>query len=115
MRIEVLDLIGEDCITMEDGQKVYDIVFPALKQNQKIELNFSGVEVFSSPFFNVAIGRLLKDFNRDSLNGLLSFKEITPEGLALLKLVIKNSTQYYSDEQYRKAHDTILSNPMEER
>ena len=114
MKIEIFEIIGEDCITVEDGERIYDLIFPRLIADEKVELNFSKVEVFASPFFNAAIGRLMKDLTREELNSRLTITAIANEGMSILKLVIKNSVQYYHNEQYQKAHDAVLRNPLEE-
>ncbi len=108
MKVAILNIIGENCITLEDGQKIYSQILPELSAGHKVELDFKGVGVFASPFFNAAIGRLLNDFTRDELNRLLDVFNITPVGRDILKLVIKNSARYYDDPDYRKNLNKIL-------
>ncbi|MBN4005571.1 MAG: STAS-like domain-containing protein [Nostoc sp. LPT] len=55
----MLTLIGKNCTTPGDGQKVYALVYPELLAEHQVELDFAGVEIFASPFFNFAIGQLL--------------------------------------------------------
>ncbi len=114
MRWNIHDLIGENCITLDDGQEVYDLIYPELKSGRPVELDFSGVEVFASPFFNAAFGRLLKDLTPDDLNRLLRVSNLAPVGMDVLKLVIKNSSQYYSDPNFRKILDEVLSEQAED-
>lgn len=113
MKIDIHRIIGENCITLEDGQKVFDLVHPKLLASQAVELNFENVTVFASPFFNAAIGRLLKDIKPDDLNRLLKISDLIPTGLAVLKRVIENSKEYYSNEGARKALDEILHEQAE--
>lgn len=110
----ILSLVGEDCITVEDGEKVYDLIHPELIAGHPVELDFAGVGVFASPFFNAAFGRLLKDFTPEDLNRLLKVSNLTSVGRDTLKLVIKNSTQYYRDPAFRKALDEILMEQSKE-
>lgn len=114
MKLNVYDLIGENCITMEDGQKVYDLIHPELSADCFVELDFTKVGVFASPFLNVAIGQLLKDIKSEDLNRLLKVSNMTPAGLAVLRRVIENSKQYYSDDKTRKAVDEILLEQVED-
>ncbi|QCT02712.1 hypothetical protein E6C60_1997 [Paenibacillus algicola] len=37
------------------------------------------------------------------------FVNINSVGKSLMKIVIENSSRYYSDEKFRKVHDDILS------
>ncbi|MFO5473702.1 MAG: hypothetical protein ACLBM2_07310, partial [Dolichospermum sp.] len=36
-KYEVFDLVGKNCITVNDGQKIYDLVHPQLQANQPVE------------------------------------------------------------------------------
>lgn len=98
---------------MEDGQKVYDLIHPELSAGRAVELDFMNVTVFASPFFNSAIGRLLKDIKPDDLNRLLKITKLIPAGLTVLKRVIENSKEYYSNGAVRKALDEVLLDQAE--
>lgn len=106
--ILVKEFIGANCITMEQGEIIYQLIYASLKDNKSIELDFSGIGVFASPFFNVAIGRLLKDFSREQLNRLLIIKNLSSTGRDVLKVVIENSEQYFKNEAYRRAVDDVI-------
>lgn len=114
-KFDVHDLIGENCITLEDGQKIYEIIYSELKFGNQVELDFAKTEVFASPFFNAAIGQLLKDITSDDLNRLLKITNLPVAGLDVLKRVIENSKRYYSDDKVRKALDEILDEQAEEK
>ena len=101
-------MVGENCITLEDGQKIFDVIHPELLIGNVVELNFENVTVFASPFFNTAIGRLLKDIKPEDLNRLLKIINLVPAGLTVLKRVIENSKEYYSNAGARKALDEVL-------
>jgi hypothetical protein len=115
MKYDILAVVGENCITIEDGEKLYNLIYPRLVAGQPVELDFTGVSVFASPFFNAAIGRLLKDLNPEDLNRLLKVSNLAPVGMETLKLVIKNSARYYRDENFRKALDEILSEQAQDK
>jgi hypothetical protein len=61
-----------------------------------------------------AIGRLLKDLTTEDLERLLKISNLTPLGKDTLKLVIKNSNEYYRDPAVHKAVNEILSEQAEE-
>ena len=110
----ILSVVGEACITLEDGDKIYNLIYPELMDGRPVELDFGGVSILFSPFFNAAFGRLLKDFTPEDLNRLLKISNITPVGKDTLDLVIKNSNQYYRDPAYRKAVDEVFMEQSEE-
>jgi hypothetical protein len=109
MKIIAKDLVGENCVTLDDGQKVYDLIFPELRKKQKVTLDFGSVKVFASPFFNASVGQLLKDFKVDELNKDLIVENISLLGKETLRRVIENSKIYYHDENLRKATDDTMS------
>jgi hypothetical protein len=114
MNIVVRELVGENAVTLEDGDKIYQTIFPALKSEEKISIDFTGVKVFASPFFNAAIGKLLKDFIPDALNRLISFLNLNPVGSDVLKRVIENSKQFYGNPEIQKAVERTISQKSEE-
>ncbi len=108
MKIDVFSIVGENCITLEDGHKIYDMIHPELSAGNNVELDFENVKIFASPFFNSAIGRLLKDLKPEELNRLLKITNLTATGMSVLKRVIENAKEYYSNPDMRKAVDDVL-------
>lgn len=109
MAYKIFDLVGKYAISAESGQKLYDQIHPVLLSGDPVELDFTGVQVFASPFFNLAIGHLLKDIPADNLNRLVEFTAINPEGWNVLERVIVIAKHYYSDEQFRNAVDAVIT------
>jgi len=114
MKITILETIGENCITFEDGDRVYQVVHPELLASRDVQLDFEGVEVLASPFFNAAIGRLLKDITAETLNRCLNVHNLSAAGMMVLKRVIENSKEYYSDTDRREILHKLLSESSEE-
>lgn len=109
MKYEIYHIIGEDCMTADDGQKVYDLIHPQLLAYLPVEVDFTGVKVFASLFFNFAIGQLLKEFQEEDLNKLLKIYNLNPVGMQVLQRTIENSKRYYSNETIRQAIDEVIS------
>lgn len=109
MAFKVFDIVGEYAITADSGQKIYEQIHPVLVAGKAVKLDFTGVKVFASPFFNFAIGQLLKDIAADRLNQLLEVTELSSDGLNILKRIIANAKQYYSDERFRNAVDSVVA------
>jgi hypothetical protein len=83
-------------------------IYPHLVKGEDVQLDFTGVSVFAASFFNYGIGQLLQHITTDELNRLLTFKEISPIGLNVLKRSLDNAKQYYGDLQYRQAVDAVV-------
>ncbi len=114
MQYKVKDITGDYAITLEDGQILFDRIHPELATGHQVQLDFEGVSVFASPFFNAAVGQLLKDLTPDTLNTLLKVVNLSPVGLDVLKRVIENAKRYYSSPDYRKAQEQLLQKLSEE-
>lgn len=111
MKIDVAAIAGPHCITAEDGEIIFQMIHTALARGETVELDFNGTEVFSSPFFNAAIGPLLRDHTADELNARIILLRLAVDGLAVLKRVIKNSREYFTDDTTRRAVDDQLADP----
>ncbi|MBD2772156.1 STAS-like domain-containing protein [Iningainema tapete] len=109
MTYKIYDIVGEYAITAEGGQKIYDKIHPQLLAGKPVELDFTGVKVFASLFFNFAIAQLLKDIPASNLNQLVKFTALGSHGLNVLERVIVNAKRYYCDQQYRNAVDTVMA------
>ena len=109
MIYNIYEITGKFATDCDSGQELYDLIYPHLNQGESVELDFTGVSIFASAFFNYAIGQLLQhEVIVDQLNHLLTFKALSPMGHKVLKRVVDNAKQYYADPQYRQAVDTVL-------
>lgn len=115
MTTNIYSLVGEYCITLEDGQKVYELIHPELQAGRPVELDFTGTTVHASPFFNAAIGQLLADISAPTLGRLLTVRGLNPVGMSVLRRVIENAKEYYSNSRVRTAVDTSISELATER
>ena len=114
MKLSIKDQIGPRCIIKEDGQKIYDAIYGPLLREESVTLDFKGVHQFASPFFNFAIGQLLKDIDEADLRRLLQIENLNQTGLQVVERVMENSTKYYRDKDYRKILDLILERQSKE-
>jgi hypothetical protein len=109
MKCRVRDIIAaEDAVTLEDGQNVYDCIHPELAAGRAVELDFAGVSVFASPFFNAALGQLLKDLNADDLNRLLKLTNLLPPGRDAAHRAIDTAARFFAETNYRDAQKHVL-------
>lgn len=115
MKIEIKKLIGENCITLDDGTKIYNLIRPELVADQPVELDFAGVAVFASPFFNAAVGQLLKDNSSEKLNRLIKISNLSPAGITVIKRVIENAKQYYADPKIKQAVDDVINEQAKDK
>ena len=110
MHINVKGLVGENAMTLDDGDVIYARIHDPLTQGETVELDFDGVQVFASPFFNAGIGRLLGgELTADALNARLKFYHLSDFGARVLRRVIENAKDYYAaPADQRRAIDRIV-------
>lgn len=113
MTIKIHDLIGENCITLDDGEIVYSLIVSELDENSNIKLDFTGVRIYASPFFNGAVGKLLGKYPPDELNKRLTFHGLSEHGDQVLRRVTQNARRYYSDKKFRDAVDKVAAEHLE--
>lgn len=113
--IIVKDVVGENAISIQSGQKLYFKIHEKLKKGEVIVLDFDGVGIFASPFFNASIGLLLQDIELESLKALLSFNNLNEIGRDLLNHVIDNAIEYYQTKENVDAGIQSSNDNEEER
>ena len=108
MKYDIYKIVGENAITSEDGQKLYNLICEELLKGKEVELDFSKVKIFASPFFNFGIGQLLKSFKYEDLKTKLHLIQINIIGKHILDKVLENAKNYYTDPNLKKAVDKII-------
>lgn len=81
MRLKLSETTGSECVSLDQGEKLYRLVLEDLKAKKAVELDFQGVETLFSPFLMGSLGKLLGHFEKETLMQRLVFCNITPEHL----------------------------------
>ena len=50
MEINIRQDLGENCMTLKQGQSLYDAIYPQLQSGETVELDFMGVRIFRLTF-----------------------------------------------------------------
>jgi len=108
MLIKVAEQCGQLCIAAEDGEALNGQLCAALAAGQHVVLDFTSARVFSAPFFNAMVGTLLSDFTPQQLDERLRFEGLHPDADEILRRVIKNSREYFSNPKVREKLREIL-------
>ncbi|PQJ88841.1 STAS-like domain-containing protein [Aliivibrio sifiae] len=98
LKIKAFDLVGKNAISMQSGTKLNDAISTALLKGEVVEIDFSGVSLYASPFFNASVGILLKDISIDDLLERMKIINCNDIGISLLNTVIQNAISYYSGQ-----------------
>lgn len=87
---------GKYCLLERDGQLLYELIYPKLKENKCAVINFEKTRYYAATFFNYAIGQLLKDFSREKINELLILQNLSAHGKMIVEKVINNAEKFYN-------------------
>lgn len=100
LALSIFEVVGSPlCVASGDGQKVYDRLAAALKEERRVMLSFHNVTTLTSAFLNAAIGQLYGAFSEEQIRSLLKVQDMQPDDLALLKRVVETAKQYFKDPQ----------------
>lgn len=86
-------------ITAEEAEPLYAAEIEAFKSGNTITLDFTGVEMITTAFLNVIVGRLYKDYEKEQLKEMLFFEGLTEPIARRIKKVTDNAKLFYKDEQ----------------
>lgn len=97
-------------ITPDEGEVIFNMLVKSFTSNERVLLDFQGVEMLTTAFLNVMIGNLYKDYSSDQLKEFLDFVNLT-EGIASrIKKVTANAKLFYRDEEkYNKTIDSVIN------
>ena len=92
------ELGSPSALTREQGEIIYSRIYPVLKSGGDVTLDFGEIESIITPFLNVAIGKLYKDFSSDQLNEHLQISNATNSLYSKMRMVIENAKRFYKDQ-----------------
>lgn len=105
IKINVKDVIGTTiAMSTEDGRKLFEILYTNIKESNKIELSFEGIDMLISHFLNEAIGKLYEKFEDwDILDQVIEYKNIDSDDLELLQeKVIPTAKNHFQNVEYKE-------------
>jgi hypothetical protein len=96
IKLSVFEIVGSPlCVSSEDGQRVYDRIESALKEERQIVLSFQNITSLTSAFLNTAIGQLYSTFSEEKIRGGVKVSDMESDDLVLLKRVVETAKAYF--------------------
>lgn len=98
--IKISDYVSlNQAATVDEGQKIYDLIIQYLEKKEVVELDFSDITVITTAFLNIAIGCLYKDHTSEELNEYIKFSNLLPGKKDRITMVVENAKIFYSDKK----------------
>jgi hypothetical protein len=102
LRVFLEKTIGKNCSSVDDGEKVLNLLRPELTKGFSVELDFQGVELVLTPFLNTCFGTLLEQFGRELTMTHVSMKNISDEILPLINNFISCKEKKFTQSNHQK-------------
>jgi hypothetical protein len=100
MNVVISKLIESNvAISPRSGEVVYSYLDEAISKSEKVVLDFSGIEMMTTAFLNVAIGQLYHKFKPEQLNDSLTLINLEKEDVSLFLKVISRAKDYFKDQE----------------
>ena len=98
------------CLTEASGKKLFDMIFPILKSGGCVELDFKGIRMFASLYFNNGTGALFGHFNRDFIESHMTIVNLNETGKKAFDRSVENAVQFFAlDKENQNVVDGIVS------
>lgn len=113
--MESITLLVNDYITLnkgvtpDEGELIFKKLYECFSEGSKVVLDFSGVEMMTTAFLNVAIGNLYKSYSSEQIKELLELKGLTAISARQIKKVTDTAKLFYRDEdKFNEEVDDVL-------
>lgn len=98
--VKVYKVLGYPfAVSTEDGEKIFNLLNANLKEEKKIIIDFSDIELIVSTFLNASIGQLYGLYSTQFIQQYLSITNMTNEDLDILKKVTDTAKAYFKDKK----------------
>lgn len=81
MRTILVSKIAAMALTESDGLKLRKAMEASLENDKEIELDFSGISLFATMFFNASIGNLIMRFSPEKCAEIIRLTHISDLGM----------------------------------
>lgn len=100
-RLTVKDIINSPlAVSTEKGEMVFKTINSHLQKNEKVIVDFKGIDLMITAFLNAAIGKLYgnKSYSSQFLNDHIKLDNIEKEDISLFKDVIERAKEYFENK-----------------
>ncbi len=101
MKIRLSEHVGTHCASIDDGQKVHNLLASEFKKGNSVELDFQEVQSILTPFLHNCIGKLLNEYQKETVMERLVLCNLSAEHLKQVNLYIdrKDKEHFQNDSR----------------
>jgi len=107
--ISVANLITNG-FSQADAEKIAPVIKEALSKNEPIELDFSGVQFFTTLFFSTALTYLIGELGKTEYERLITIKNLSESGQETYSHALDYAIKYFNmTSEEREAERAIIN------
>ena len=110
MKVPVHNIVGDACMTCNEGQRLQRQFREAFDRGETVELDFDKTRIFGTIFFNAAVASLLENYSHDELERRLKIVNLPPAAKELLDDSLDSADRYYHGSDFQKIPVRFLGN-----
>ena len=107
LRVFLEKTVGENCASIDDGEKVLQLIRPELIKGFAVELDFENVKFVLTPFLNTCFGKLLEQFGKELTMTHVSMRNAPDEFLQRINNFINRK-----EAEFSQSHDREILQEM---
>ncbi len=108
LRVLLEKTVGKNCSSIDDGERILNLIRPELIKGFTVELDFEGVKSVLTPFLNICFGKLLEQFGREVTMTHVSMRNISDELLQRINNFINRKEEEFTQSRDRKLLQEIF-------
>lgn len=99
MQTILVSKIATMALTESDGLKLRRAIEASLKNDKEIELDFSGISLFATMFFNASIGNLIMRFSPKKCAEIIRLTHISDLGMDTYQHSFENASFIFAQRE----------------
>ena len=96
LRVLLEKTVGQNCASIDDGAKVFDLISPELGKGLTVEVDFKGVQSMLTPFLNSCFGKLLEHFGKEKTMTNVAIRNVSEDFLLRINEFIDRKDKEYT-------------------
>ena len=108
LRVFLKKKVGENCSSIDDGVKVFQLISPELAKGSTVEIDFEGVNSMLTPFLNACFGKLLERFGKEMTMTHVNMRNLSAEFLHRINGFIDRKDAEFTKSSERKMLQEIF-------